>query len=489
MQNHAYPDLRKLLNSLPVVVSYVNTDLRYMYTNDANRAFFPHVKKIEGLTIPELFGPERFELLKPNIEKVLRGESVNFEVTVPTEEGPRDMEGTYIPDFDPHGKVQGFFVHTHEVTQKKKIQLELQKSHEHYRLMFERNPMPMCIWDIETMKYLEVNHSMVETYGFTKEEFLRMTLIDIRPPEEVDDFMERVSVLAPGYRKESILFLHWKKDGTRIRVLVSSHDIEFMGRKARITMINDVTQRLKVEEDRETLLTALHEALKARDEFLTMASHELKTPITSLILNTDLKKLMLTRNELVSPAKEIDGLDVQRRQLERINHIIDDMMDLSRIRLGKLEMKKSPIDFAKVVEDSMTKLSPLLIQYLGEVNYESVSDATVIADPFRLEQVVTNLLSNAAKYGENRPITVTLQKSETQAIFSVQDQGRGISIEDQKRIFSRFERVISGSDIAGLGLGLTIVKEIIDSHQGHITVESSLGKGSRFTVELPLHLS
>jgi signal transduction histidine kinase len=198
---------------------------------------------------------------------------------------------------------------------------------------------------------------------------------------------------------------------------------------------------------------------------------------------------MLNRKEVTTPEKEIDTLDVQRRQLERINHIIDDMMDLSRIRLGKLEMKKIPVDFAKIVEDSLTKLSPLLIQTLGEVNFESVADAKVIADAFRLEQVVTNLLSNAAKYGDNRPITVTLKKTETQAIFCVEDQGRGISIEDQKRIFTRFERVISGSTIAGLGLGLTIVKEIVDSHQGHITVDSSPGKGSRFTVELPLLLS
>ncbi len=483
------PELRRLLNSLPVLVSYISSDLRYLFTNNANRAFFPEVKEIEGLTMLELFGPERFERLRPNVERVLRGETVNFEVSMPSTKGVREMEGSYVPDLDAKGKVAGFFVHVKDVTAKKTIQSELQKSQENYKLMFERNPLPMCIWDLETKKFLEVNSAMIETYGYSRDEFLNMTVLDVRPPEEIDVFMEMVSTLAPGYRKESKLFIHRKKDGTRIKVLNSSYDIMFNHRNARIVLINDVTERLRVEEERETLLTALREALRARDEFLTMASHELKTPITSLILNTDLKKLMLKRNEKIAPEKEIETLDIQRRQLERINHIIDDMMDLSRIRLGKLEMKKSPVDFARVVEDSMTKLSPLLIQTLGEVNYESVQDATVVADPFRLEQVVTNLLSNAAKYGENRPITVTLTKSETQAIFSVQDQGRGISEEDQKRIFSRFERVISGSDIAGLGLGLTIVKEIVDSHQGHITVKSSPGKGARFTVELPLLLS
>jgi PAS domain S-box-containing protein len=434
-------------------------------------------------------GQERFEKLKPNVEKVLQGEYVNFDVEMPSNNGIRDMEVSYIPDPGADGKVVGFSIYVSDVTEKKKIQKELQKSKENYKSMFEVNPMPMCIWDLETLGYLEVNHSMVEKYGFSRDEFMKMTLRDVRPPEEVDDFMERISVLAPGYHKDSMLFIHRKKDGIRMKVLVVTNDIEYMGKKTKISMINDVTERLRVEEERETLLTALREALRARDEFLTMASHELKTPITSLILNTDLRKLMLKRKEITSPEKELDTLDVQRRQLERINHIIDDMMDLSRIRLGKLEMNKIPVNFAKVVEDSLTKLSPLLIQTLGEVNFESVAKATVTADAFRLEQVITNLLSNAAKYGENRPITVTLKKTETQAIFSVQDQGRGISAEDQKRIFNRFERVITGSTIAGLGLGLTIVKEIVDSHQGHITVDSTPGKGSCFTVELPLLLS
>jgi len=483
------PDhLRKILNSLPVLVSYISADgLRYEFTNNANRAFFPEAGEIIGMTMLELFGPERFERLKPNVEKVLRGEVVNFEVGMPTSRGLHEMEGTYIPDFNAEKKVVGFFVQVKDVTAKKKLAADLHQSEENYKLMFEKNPMPICIWDLETMKFLEVNSTMIAHYGYSREEFLNMKVLDIRPPEEVDDFMERYSTLAPGYRKESKLFIHKKKDGTHIKVLNVSHDITFNGRKARIVLINDVTERLRVEEERETLLTALRESLKARDEFLSMASHELKTPITSLILNTDLKKLIIKRNEPLSVEKEIEALDVQRRQLSRINQIIDDMLDLSRIRIGKLEMKKSPVDFVKIVEESLSKLSPLLIQTNGSVNYDTIESAVVMGDPFRLEQVVTNLLSNAAKYGEQKPITVVVSKSETQVTLTVEDQGRGISEEDQKRIFKRFERAVSGTEISGLGLGLTIIKEILDAHQGHVSVESRPGQGSKFMVELPLH--
>jgi signal transduction histidine kinase len=219
-----------------------------------------------------------------------------------------------------------------------------------------------------------------------------------------------------------------------------------------------------------------------------MASHELKTPITSLILNNDLKKLIVSRGETTDPQKELESLNIQTRQLHRINQIIDDMLDLSRIRIGKLEMNKKSVDFARIVEESLTKLGPLLIQSLGEVNFDTVESAPVFADSFRLEQVVTNLLSNAIKYGEKKPITVTVKNGEAHVTLIVEDQGRGISTEDQQRIFKRFERASAGPDISGLGLGLTIVKEIVESHQGLIYVESSPGKGSRFIVELPLHI-
>lgn len=478
--------LMKLLNNLPVMVSYVSLpDLRYEFTNDANRAFFNR-GEIIGKTMPELFGP-RFGLLLPNVERVKRGETVTYEVQISNDSGTHFMDGTYIPNFSPDGLVIGFFVHVKNITKRKKIEHELHESREQYRLIFDRNPLPMFIWELRTKKFLEVNETMVNLYGYSREEFLSMTVLDIRPPEDIDDFMERVSTLAPGYRKEARLVIHRKKDGTRLKILVISYDINYQGKEARIVLINDVTERLKVEEERETLLSALREALKARDEFLTMASHELKTPITSLVLNTDLKMLMLKSHEPLEPAKELSALDVQRRQLNRINQIIDDMMDLSRIRIGKLEMRKSVVDFARIVEDSLTKMSPLLIQALGEVNYENAGDALVMADPFRLEQVVTNLLSNAIKYGEQKPISICVKKTETHVSLSVEDQGRGISPSDQKRIFSRFERAVSGTDISGLGLGLTIVKEIVEAHQGHISVQSSPGKGSVFTVEFPLH--
>lgn len=462
--------LTKLLNSLPVFASYVSLpDLRYEFTNDANRAFFNR-GEIIGKTMHEIFGDNVSRLL-PNVEKVKNGEHVRFNVEMPNENGINYLEATYVPDFGADGKVIGFFVHVIQTT--------------NYRMIFDRNPMPMFIWALDNKKFLEVNFTMETLYGFTREEFLNMSVLDIRPPEDIDDFMERVSTLAPGYRKEASLVIHKKKDGTRMKVLVISYDIKYQGRDARIVLINDVTERLKVEEERETLLSALREALKARDEFLTMASHELKTPITSLVLNTDLKMLMVRNREPVEMNKELTALEIQRRQLNRINQIIDDMLDLSRIRIGKLEMRKTPVDFARIVEDSLTKMSPLLLD-AGEVNYENAGNAVLLADPFRLEQVVTNLLSNAVKYGEKKPITVTVNKTDTHVSLSVEDQGRGISPADQKRIFTRFERAVSNTEISGLGLGLTIVKEIVEAHQGHITIQSTIGKGSVFTVEFPL---
>ncbi len=488
MSDHDPKLLLRLLNSLPEFISYVDVSLRYQFTNDANRAFFPE-KEIIGLTMIEVMGSERFERVKPNVEKVLKGEIVCFELTMPNALGNRFVEGTYVPDFDEYGKVRGFFVNVKDITSRKQVELELFKSEENYKLIFDRNPLPIFIWETESMKFLEVNETMVAHYGYSRDEFLKMSILDVRPAEEVDVFMERYSTIMPGYRKESRLTIHRKKDGTLIKVMILSYDLVFRGLPSRIVLVNDVTERLRVEEERETLLTALRETLKARDEFLTMASHELKTPITSLTLNTDLKKLMIKRGEMNAPETEVQALELQSKQLHRINRLIDDMMDISRIRIGKLEMNMVDCDFVKVVEEAVAKLSPLLLQSLGEVNYEALETAMVSGDPFRLEQVVTNLLTNAAKYGNNRPVSISVTKTETEVLLAVTDLGRGISPLDQKRIFTRFERVVSGTDIAGLGLGLTIVKEIVEAHRGHISVFSEIGKGAKFQVELPLLLS
>lgn len=234
----------------------------------------------------------------------------------------------------------------------------------------------------------------------------------------------------------------------------------------------------------------LQQALRSRDEFISIASHELKTPITSLKLQYQLLKRKFRK---INPAL-IKNLNLENAllraidQLDRLTDLIEEMLDVSQIENGSLEIKKTPNNLSNTVkevtlrfESEFSKKQMLLI-----INIEKEIQGNF--DRYRIEQVVTNLLSNALKYGAvGKPVEIQLfRKTGALVELSIRDYGIGISNTDQNRIFEQFERAITARKISGLGLGLYIVRQIIDLHGGNILVTSQLGEGAKFVVELPI---
>lgn len=215
-------------------------------------------------------------------------------------------------------------------------------------------------------------------------------------------------------------------------------------------------------------LESLMETLFYREEFLSIASHELKTPLTSIKLHTQVFK----RNSSYSKEKVdrlVDQIDIQSTRLIKI---IDDMLDISRIRTGQLVMTKTKFNLSEVVEELLP----------AQISSEIESNIFINGDRERIIQAISVILNNAARYGRGLPIRVRLVQRKTKIIFSVQDQGYGISPEDQKRIFQRFQRAVPASEVSGIGLGLFIANEIVESHNGKIIVKSEIGQGSTFKV-------
>ena len=234
---------------------------------------------------------------------------------------------------------------------------------------------------------------------------------------------------------------------------------------------------------------ALKEAVLARDEFLSIASHELKTPLTSLKLQAQVIRRSMEREDQGAFSKErmkslVDQTDRQTLRLERL---VDDMLDISRIRTGRLTIEKEEFDLCELVKDVIGRMQEQFKHIPGEYPILNLCDESQgYWDKMRIEQVITNLLTNAIKYGENKEIEVHILATSDKVILKVKDQGKGISPEFQEKIFNRFERAgISPTEISGLGLGLFITKQIVLSHQGKIWVESEKGKGSTFILELP----
>ncbi len=235
----------------------------------------------------------------------------------------------------------------------------------------------------------------------------------------------------------------------------------------------------------------LTEAIQSRDQFIAVASHELKTPLTSLKMETQLIKRYLQEDDvaaLQAPRMKslIDKADDEIRRLERL---ISDMLDVSRIRLGKLPLNLEKICLEPLVRGCVDVYRELILEKKLSILVVTRGDACGNWDRNRIEQVVTNLLSNAIKYGAGKPVEILIESSEKMARLSVIDHGIGIAKEDQSRIFERFERVIAAKSITGFGIGLFISKHFVLAHNGSVSVESELGKGAKFVVELPLKAS
>lgn len=258
-----------------------------------------------------------------------------------------------------------------------------------------------------------------------------------------------------------------------------------------VTLISSVRVALKTREKQyqvRDLMKQQQIALNQRDEFLSIASHELKTPMTSLKLQVQTRKKLLARGDhsVFDPERVTALIEIADRQINRISRLVDDMLDISKIVNGKLSLNLEDTELRQLIMEVYRNLNHEFDSSGCKVTFLMPEEVHALCDRYRMEQVITNLFSNSIKYGECNPVSVKLETKDECAIVSVTDSGMGIAEEDLDRIFDRFERVGDGSSISGLGLGLYITRQIVEMHRGKIYVESIVGKGSTFTFEIPL---
>lgn len=247
-----------------------------------------------------------------------------------------------------------------------------------------------------------------------------------------------------------------------------------------------MAERERSDEGLGNLLAELAEAVRIREEFLTLASHQLKTPLTPLALRLQ----SLAREAAKQPdsafARSVNGyIDTANRQVRKLSALFAELLDVSRMASGKLGLVLEPVDLGTVVRDVTARHRPRAEKASCVLDVEAPS-VTGQWDALRLEQVITNLIENAIEFGPGRPIQIRLQATSAKARLTVRDEGIGIAPNHLSRIFERFERAVSIRDHGGFGLGLYICRTIVEALEGTISVQSEPGRGSTFTVELPL---
>lgn len=233
----------------------------------------------------------------------------------------------------------------------------------------------------------------------------------------------------------------------------------------------------------ERLCEEAKQAVAVREDFLAIASHELRTPLTSVILG-----LQHLGRELDEGSAR-DQLQAIERQMRRISRLADELVDVTQIDKGVLRLRPEAVEVRGLVEEVVERFRPEAARAGCQIALATAGPRLdAVWDPMRMEQVLINLLSNASKYGRGRPIAVTLQTGDGKAAMTVSDEGIGISPEHQERIFGRFERAVSPRSYGGLGLGLYVVKAIVDAHGGQIEIDSSPDAGTKVRVLVPTRI-
>ncbi|HEY6003291.1 MAG TPA: ATP-binding protein [Anaeromyxobacter sp.] len=252
------------------------------------------------------------------------------------------------------------------------------------------------------------------------------------------------------------------------------------------TLLEDLAHRASQALENARLYSEAQAAVAARDEFLSIASHELRTPLTALRLALENMRRVSTRGdgEKLPPQYVERVLATAERQGQRLEKLVTALLDVSRIQMGRLELDVDEVDLGTVVAEVAAQFEDEAAQTGStlRVHGESVHGYW---DRLRISQVVTNLLANAVKYGGGNPVEIEYGPRDDRALLVVRDHGIGIDPVDQPQIFERFERAVSSRNYGGLGLGLYIVKRIVEAHGGTVRVESTPGAGATFFVDLP----
>lgn len=468
--------------------SIIVTDLQghITYWNKGATALFGYsAQDMLGNSPAILYSETEAHQFHPDLEQIRAGKAYISEWKGRRKDGTAvwiDIKTTLLRTSE--GAAIGFIGVSKDITARKQLEEQLQQSTDQLKIILQNIADGITVQE-RSGAVVYVNDAGAKLVGFASaQEMLMFDMETLRAHileriELKDEFGQPVSftdlpatkVLQGQSYGEALVHYRDRHAGTsRWSVVKASPVVDEAGQvQLVVNIFSDLTARMELEQ--------------RKDEFMSMASHELKTPITSLKGYTQLLKMRLEKQGLLESVVMLDRME---KQLTRLTHLIADFLDVSKIQAGQLDFVIEPIDidvFVRDIADTMQQISPT-----HTITIHGGSHTHIVGDSDRLEQVFTNLISNAVKYSpQANQVDISIAASQNTVVVSIRDYGIGIPKEHQPKIFERFYRVSAAQNktIPGLGMGLYISAEIIKRHGGRLWVESAESEGTTFFISLP----
>ncbi|MEX2221019.1 MAG: ATP-binding protein [Candidatus Rokuibacteriota bacterium] len=460
---------------------------------DANGAFL----STSGYTREEILGRTTFELglwvdpdqREEGIRQLKAGRTVrNMECRFRVKNGDERVTvlSADIVMFDGEACILSALT---DITDRTRAEAALRESERRFMVAFHANPLPMSITSLRDHRHLEVNEAAVRHSGYAREEMLGHTKPELGFWVTVEERERVLNLLHAEGRVRDLEVTFRTRAGEDRQLLVNSEVIAFEGVPAVLSVSLDITERKQHEaqsrerrEEAEALAESLRAASRAKDEFLAMLGHELRNPLGTLT-NAVAVLERLPDDETMRHVVAIIG-----RQTGHLARLVDDLLDVSRVSSGKIELQRRPVDLHALARRSLEALAQAGRTERHTVLLEGVT-VHVDGDAARLEQVINNLVDNALKYtpGAGR-VTIATERADETAVLRVRDSGQGIRTDLLAHVFDLFVQEPQSLDRSrgGLGLGLALVKRLVELHGGSVAVWSAgPGQGSEFTVRLP----
>ncbi|MBF5045498.1 MULTISPECIES: PAS domain S-box protein [Myxococcaceae] len=388
---------------------------------------------------------------------------------------------------DPEGRVTRVAAVVQDLTERKAAEAAREEGERQLRLLTDALPVVVAFIDAE-QRYRLANRTYEAWFGLDPASLIGRTMQEVLGDEVYLRVRHHIEAALRGEPQLYEQELPYRQGSRTVRAMYIPHRTPTGAVEGFFVLVTDISEQARHAKERTRLLEEAQAGVRLRDEFLSVASHELRTPVTSLQL-----QLQLLARALVAGSPEAERLGTAQRQVARLAALIGSLLDVSRIAGGRLELQRAPADLSALVREALERLAPVFAEAGCPVELQlPPGPVQGLWDVQRVDQVLVNLLSNAAKYGAGSPVQVRIDRvgeCEAERVrVSVTDGGIGIAPEVLPRLFGRFERGVSDRNYGGLGLGLYISRQLAEAMGGSIAVQSEAGRGSTFTLELPLGL-